>query len=118
MCCFDKGLDGIGLGKHWNQEVVRFRGVPDEGVHALLQLLFVVLFDAGVVDPNADAFRVEVVSLDERLDAAEEDAVLEVALLVVRVFAAPPAMLRRLGSKEGRYELSVRSCNAPTIKRF
>ena len=52
------------------------------------------MFDAGVVDPDADALRVEVVALDERLDAAAEDAVLEVALLVVGVLAAPPAVLR------------------------
>ena len=92
--CLDKGLDGVGLGKHRDQEVVRLGGIPNERIDTLLQLLFIVLVDAGVVDPDADALRVEVVALYERLDAAEEDAVLEVALLVVGVLAAPPAVLR------------------------
>ena len=92
--CLDECLDCVGPGKHRDQEVVRLGGIPNERIDTLLQLLFIVLVDAGVVDPDADALRVKVVALYERLDAAEEDAVLEVALLVVGVLAAPPAVLR------------------------
>ena len=47
-----------------------------------MHIFIVVLLDTCVVNPDCDAFWIELVALDECLDAAADNAVLEVALEV------------------------------------
>ena len=65
-----------------NRRTICLCGIRNERINPPLHLFIFILLDTCVVNPDCDAFRIELVVLDECLDAAADNAVLEVALEV------------------------------------